>query len=140
MPSNYFLGRIAEMNNTFELGSPEVPTDLGESRLEDLQSILEEELSEINLIIGTDEDAGEAGIERLVALADLMGDLIVYATSELRRWGLPTDLILHAIMDSQDSKLVDGKPLKDDRNKFIKGPDYVPPEDKIRQIILSKLA
>ena len=68
-----------------------------------------------------------------------MADLVVYASSEAVRWGIPLERILHTVMDSQVTKLVAGKPIKCvETNKFLKGPNYVPPEEKIRDILFPK--
>jgi hypothetical protein len=72
----------------------------------------------------------------IVALADVLGDLVVYIFSEFIRWGIPTAAILNAIMDSQESKLVNGKPVKSaDGAKFVKGPYYEAPETRIEQLL-----
>lgn len=71
-------------------------------------------------------------------LADCFADLQVYLKSEAQRWGIPLDDITHLVLDSQDSKLVDGKPLMaPDNSKFIKGPDYQPPEKKIAEKLIT---
>jgi hypothetical protein len=81
------------------------------------------------------EANGENTEHRLVSLADFLADIIVYATSEARRWGIPIEQVLDCIMDSQESKLVDNKPLKDERDKFVKGPNYRRPEPMIAQVL-----
>jgi len=152
------------MNETFELESNIVPTNLGVVRLLKFYKTIQEEVYE--LLQCTDEEGLEYSIindldddvlettskliryyERLclsadrpkvnmTALADTLGDLVVYIFSEAERWGLPLPLILNIIMNSQASKLVDGKPLKSpDGAKFIKGPDFEPPEPKIRALL-----
>ena len=123
------------MNDTFEIESNSMPTDLGADRLHKFGSILSEELLELGTI-ATDPNAG---VDRLVELADLLADIIVYCTSESLRWGIPILKVLDAVMRSQASKLVNGKPIKDDRQKFMKGPDYQPPEQMIREIIVSQM-
>lgn len=84
-------------------------------------------------------DKIEVEAEYLVALLDWLGDICVYCSSEAQRHGFDLAEVLDIIMDSQDSKLVDGKPLKDERDKFIKGPDYQPPEPRIKALVLAKL-
>ena len=126
--------RISRMNDIFELPNNNVPTDQGTLRLYEFETILHEELSELKQA----RHLPEGSLERYVALADLLGDILVYTLSEATRWGIPITNVFHAIMDSQDSKLVDGKPLKaPDGSKFIKGPNYEPPEPKIRKILES---
>lgn len=124
-----FLGRIRLMNETFELESNDKPTDLGPARLSLFIKTLKEEVQELH------DCNDEANID-LVSLSDVLADLVVYIFSEARRWGIPLLEVLHLVMDSQDSKLVDGKPLKSpDNAKFIKGPNYVPPEPQIAQLL-----
>ena len=122
--------RIKGMNETFEIGANDTPTDLGTLRIYEFESVMHEELSELRK---ARESEGE---ERLVQLADLLADIIVYTKSEARRWGIPLAEIFNIVMDSQASKVVDGKPVKSpDGSKFIKGPDYVGPEERIRECI-----
>lgn len=72
--------------------------------------------------------------DAMTELADWLGDIQVYCASEMVRHGIPIESVMHAIMDSQDSKLVDGKPLVDN-GKVVKGTGYVAPEPRIREII-----
>lgn len=128
--------RISWMNLTFELPINNVPTDQGKLRLYEFESVLHEELSELKAA----RNAPDNSVERFVAVADLLGDLLVYTISEAARWGLPIIDIFHIIMDSQESKLDNGKPLKSpDNSKFIKGPNFKPPEPEIRKLIESML-
>lgn len=194
-----FLTGIRRMNEVQELELNSTPTDLGSERFYHFLDILSEEISEREDILQIEDH-----LDRLVALADWLADLIVYCCSEAARWGIPISLdsdwledepttddpppemvdlfacvlavyvaearrathlrigaletllsravddcvgmahscslplegILQAVLDSQDSKLVDGKPVKDERGKFLKGPNYVPPEPAIRALIL----
>lgn len=128
-----FEKAIKRMNQTFKLDCNDKPTDLGNHRLLQFEHILSHELSETNDVLNTKDE-----LQRLVRLADLLGDLTVYIFSEAQRWGLPMFPILMAIMESQQTKLVDGKPLmSEDGSKFIKGPNFVPPEKDIEELILS---
>jgi predicted HAD superfamily Cof-like phosphohydrolase len=75
-------------------------------------------------------------MRRAAALADLLGDLIVYCASEARRWGIPLEPVLNTIMESNFSKLgADGQPLYDERGKVLKGPNYWKPEPKIEELL-----
>ena len=124
-----FVDRIRQMNETFKLPNNYVPTSQGNDRLDDFFTVLTDELGEMSDIDCDDPN-------HMVEVADVLGDIIVYCFSEARRWGIPMLPVLHAIMDSQDSKLVDGKPLMaEDGSKFIKGPNYEPPEGRIAGIL-----
>lgn len=124
--------RIRAMNDRYELEVNDAPTDLGLDRVVKFRSILLEEISELNDVIDKPSGTGTD----LVALADLIGDVIVYCRSEACRWGIPIDEVLTAIMVSNESKLgANGEVIKDERGKFLKGPNYIPPEEMIAEII-----
>ena len=126
-----FLQRIRRMNEIMEVTYNDTPTDLGEERVFQFESILTDEIYELKDVAAADNVE-----DRMVGMADLLGDVIVYCTSEAGRWGIPIDKVLSVIMDSQDSKLVDGNPVPGDRpGKFGKDPDYRPPEEDIRKIL-----
>jgi len=129
-----FIYRIAAMNETFKLPSNTTLTNQSNDRLDAFYTVISDELSEL-----CEVDMDCPTVDQYVALADCLGDLVVYIFSEARRWGIPLLDVLHIIMDSQDSKLVDGQPLMaPDGSKFIKGPNYVPPEPQIRALLESK--
>lgn len=134
-PGNYprtFIQRISDMNRTFEVPTNNKPTDLGPDRIYKFHKVLRDEVDE--LLLAAPKYNGDSS--DLVAYADCLGDIVVYVFSEAERWGIPLVQVLHAILDSQDSKLVDGKPLwAPDKSKFIKGPNYLPPENKIKEIL-----
>ena len=124
-----FVERIQKMNETFKLPSNDKPTDQGIERQRQFMCVLGDELEELS-------DIYKKGSVDFTALADCLGDLVVYIFSEARRWGIPLIDVLHIIMDSQDSKLVDGQPLMaEDGSKFIKGPNFTPPEENIRRLL-----
>ena len=134
-----FSRSIERMNAMYELPIRQVPafrtTDLG--RVHDFKDILREELDEIDEILAMNPN-DELGV--LVALADLLGDLTVYIRSEALRFGIPLEEVLSIIMASNFSKLDEnGKPIKDERGKFLKGPNYWKPEPKIRELLLAEM-
>lgn len=104
------------------------------TRMQNFLHILREEVDEGDDIIaklGTADD-----MEILTDLADWLGDLQVFCASEMARYGLPLNLVLNAIMQSNFSKLgADGKPIYDERGKVQKGPGYWKPEPKIKEIL-----
>lgn len=135
-----FADRIADMNAMYSLPThdlPDVPDDVAE-RLVKFKATLVDEIHEIDDIIEMAK-AGGSKLDIAVAIADLLGDIIVYCRSEALKYGLPLEQILDVIMDSNESKLgADGKPIFDSNGKFLKGPNYWSPEPKISQV-LSKL-
>jgi len=61
--------------------------------------------------------------EALKELADLV--FVCYQFAAMAGWDL--DEALQRVFDSNLSKLVDGKPLKREDGKVLKGPNYRPP-------------
>jgi len=104
-------------------------------RLENFRDILDEELAEIVPIIESIKDGADE-LDVLTSLADLLGDIQVYCASEMAKFGLPLELTLDAIMQSNFSKMgADGKPIYDERGKLQKGPNYWKPEPMIKSIL-----
>lgn len=147
-----FAQQITAFNKMYGLPVNSVPMLLGIQRLHDFKHALQNELNEIDAIIGQYEHAsstqhGSAALEEhigdeqrfsiLTNLADLLGDLQVYCASEMAKWGIPLDGTLDIIMASNMSKLgADGKPIVDERGKVQKGPNYWKPEPKIAAMLL----
>ena len=138
-----FQARIKRMNKMFGVRAPSVPTMYTEydsnisalGRLLRFKQIMQDELDEVDDIISLLTSGKEDSLDVLVPLADWLGDIQVYAASEMCRWGLPNDLVLTCILDAQDSKLMpDGTPWVEN-GKFQKGPNYVPPEPAIRKLL-----
>lgn len=132
-----FAHRIATMNTMYKLPAndhPVLPEDLI-SRLTKFKATLLDEVHEIDQIVEMAQQ-GASQIEILVAMADLLGDVIVYCRSEALKYGLPLEDVLDVIMDSNESKLgADGKPVYDANGKFLKGPNYWKPEPKIKALL-----
>ena len=135
-----FAQRIALMNAMYRLPAherPTLPEDTAE-RLVRFKATLMEEVHEIDDITAL-VDRGAGAAEVLTAIADLLGDVIVYCRSEALKYGLPLEDVLDIIMDSNESKLgVDGNPIYDARGKFLKGPNYWKPEPRIRALLQAR--
>ncbi|MES2490475.1 MAG: pyrophosphatase [Pseudomonadota bacterium] len=113
---------------------PTIPADVAD-RLKKFKATLSDEVSEIDEIVASAE-AGASQLDIAVAIADLLGDVIVYCRSEALKYGLPLEDVLGLIMDSNESKLgADGNPIYDANGKFLKGPNYWKPEPKIRELL-----
>jgi hypothetical protein len=134
-----FLESIRNMNKTFERPVNDLPEDQGKERLLQYVGMLQKEMDEVKDILKTYEEGyvtTDVSKRRDVMLADWFADKIVYITSEALIWGIPIGLVLRAVMKSQNSKLVDGKPIPGDApGKFGKGPNYRPPEEEIAAIL-----
>lgn len=132
-----FAKRIALMNSMYRLPAnqaPTLPTDVTD-RLQKFKATLSDEVNEIDDII-TLAESGVSLVDVAVAIADLLGDVIVYCRSEALKYGLPLEDVLDIIMDSNESKLgADGNPIYDANGKFLKGPNYWKPEPKIRELL-----
>lgn len=137
-----FALRIAAMNAMYKLPAsdhPVLPEDVA-GRLSKFKATLMDEVHEIDQIVELAKN-GAPQTEILVAMADLLGDVIVYCRSEALKYGLPLEEVLDVIMDSNESKLgADGKPIYDANGKFLKGPDYWKPEPKIKVLLESVAA
>ena len=142
MSDTSFAKRIADMNAMYKLPTqptpllPEDPAD----RLRKFKATLLDEVNEIDEIVAACESKVEP-IDVLVAVADLLGDVIVYCRSEALKFGIPLEDVLDVIMDSNESKLgADGKPIYDNNGKFLKGPNYWKPEPKIKELLQAAIA
>ncbi len=132
-----FAQRIAAMNAMYKLPANERPTVPAEvqDRLVKFKATLMDEVREIDEIVGLAKN-GSPAIDVAVAIADVLGDIIVYCRSEALKYGLPLEAVLDIIMDSNESKLDgNGNPIYDANGKFLKGPNYWKPEPKIRQLL-----
>lgn len=133
---------IYKMNQTYNLPCNFNKPDLKLTpdnfyvRMQQFQATLGNEFAELQDI----RDTGHTtSLEALTDLSDLLGDIIVYCLSEAARFGIPLVQVLSIIMESNMSKLgEDGKALKDENDKFLKGPNYWKPEPKIRELLIRK--
>lgn len=136
-----FHERVSDMNSMYGLpvsGMPTIPANAAE-RLSKFKKILIDEVNEINDIIAQCGPE-QSPIEVLTAIADVLGDITIYCRSEAHKYGIPLEMVLDIIMDSNESKLdADGKPIHDENGKFLKGPNYWKPEPKISALIMKVL-
>jgi NTP pyrophosphatase (non-canonical NTP hydrolase) len=132
-----FEQRIAAMNAMYKLPAndrPSLPADVAD-RLTKFKATLLDEVHEIDEIVQLSKNGG-AALDIAVAMADLLGDIMVYCRSEALKYGLPLEEVLEIIMDSNESKLgADGNPIYDANGKFLKGPGYWKPEPKIKALL-----
>jgi NTP pyrophosphatase (non-canonical NTP hydrolase) len=130
-----FLLDVTRMNAMYKM--PEVDGAGAKERLKQFKSILEEECKEIDDIV-TINPFMKLTVK--TALADLLGDIIVYCASEAKRWNIPIDRVLNIIMQSNFSKLdSNGMPIYDERMKLMKGPNYWKPEPKIAELLKGEM-
>jgi predicted HAD superfamily Cof-like phosphohydrolase len=132
-----FAQRIAAMNAMYKLPAndmPSLPANVVD-RLVKFKATLLDEVHEIDEIVKLSQSGGSP-MDIAVALADVLGDIMVYCRSEALKYGLPLEAVLDIIMDSNESKLgADGNPIYDANGKFLKGPKYWKPEPKIKALL-----
>lgn len=102
----------------------EQPVATADENIHELQfELIREEYSEFYEAF-SGELAGEISLEdQLKELADLV--FVCYQYAAARGWDL--DSAMNRVFRSNMSKLVNGKPLRRDDGKIIKGPNYEPP-------------
>ena len=135
-----FAQRIAAMNAMYKLPGCETPTLPANvaDRLVKFKATLMDEVHEIDEIVRL-ANAGGRPADIAVAIADVLGDIMVYCRSEALKYGLPLEEVLDIIMDSNESKLgADGKPIYDANGKFLKGPNYWKPEPRIEALLAAR--
>lgn len=117
--------KIIENAKTFRVPLAKVPTNHGIERLAQFHQVLTDEVDELL------DDVS------IVNVADTLADVIVFCLNEGARWGIPMEQVLHLVIDSQRSKLLpNGEPLwAEDGSKYLKGPNFVPPEPKIARLL-----
>lgn len=141
-----FKDSVRKMNETYELPVARYPVLLPNQavRTQQFLDIMRKELTEgddmLHKLQSQFAMPANEELEALTELADWYGDMIVYITSEAIRNGIPLMEVLEIIMASNMTKLgEDGKPIKDENDKFQKGPNFIPPEVEIRELLRSKL-
>lgn len=140
-----FSADIDKFNAMYGLPMPPKPTTALEPitvRQTAFKKVLTDEVNEVDDIIdlaGNTDSSFESELNELVAMADWLGDIVVYATSEARRYGIPLPEVLQIIMQSNFSKLgADGLPIISE-GKVQKGPNYWKPEPQIKELLRSKM-
>lgn len=132
---NQFVEDIERFNSMYDLPMPVAPSTAHlpiVPRMVQFRKIMLDEVLEVDDIIS---NGGRNEVQDLTALADWLGDIIVYAASEMRRFGIPMEPTLKIIMESNFSKLgADGQPIIKD-GKVQKGPGYWKPEPKLQKML-----
>jgi NTP pyrophosphatase (non-canonical NTP hydrolase) len=113
---------LLEQAITFRLAA-EQSIDPDNELVQDMQlSLIKEEYEElVQAHISEDEEFDK--VNTLKELADLV--FVCYQYAVARNWNL--DLAMKRIFESNMSKFVDGKPLRREDGKILKGPNYQPP-------------
>lgn len=134
---------LRDFNEMYGLPHPTAPllpptrADLV-NQLVNFKKILTEELDEVDDILIKLTDGSVSQPDILTEIADWLGDLQIYCGSEMVKYGLEPSAVIGIIMSSNMSKLgADGKPIHDERNKVMKGPNYWKPEPMIKRYIVA---
>ena len=128
---------IRKFNAIFKLNDCPVTAEQFNARVRRFKEIITEEVQEADEIVARQ---GEDSSEALTALADWLGDIIVYAASEMIRFGLPPEEIINIIMKSNFSKLGPNDQPIMVNGKVQKGPNYFKPEPAIRAYLINARA
>jgi predicted HAD superfamily Cof-like phosphohydrolase len=113
---------LIEQAFVFRLAA-EQSIDPNDELVQEMQmTLIREEFNEL-LEAHINEDNDEDKIHTLKELADLV--FVCYQYAVARGWNL--DIALKRVFESNMSKFVDGKPLRREDGKILKGPNYQPP-------------
>jgi NTP pyrophosphatase (non-canonical NTP hydrolase) len=113
---------LIEQAFVFRLAA-EQSIDPNDELVQEMQmTLIREEFNEL-LEAHINEDTDEDKIHTLKELADLV--FVCYQYAVARNWNL--DIALKRVFESNMSKFVDGKPLRREDGKILKGPNYQPP-------------
>lgn len=95
------------------------------------RKLLNEELNELNIeidnLINELETNGETTQVSRAKMMKELADLQYVLSGTVIALGIPMSEVFHRVHTSNMSKLVNGKALKREDGKFLKGPNYQPP-------------
>ena len=96
------------------------------------QKLINEETEEINVEINALIDelktTGSVSKETKLKMFKELADLQYVLSGMVVSLGIPMEEVFQRVHNSNMSKLVDGKPLKREDGKFLKGPNYKKPD------------
>ena len=134
-----FMDDIKKFNTMYKLPCNDKPIDLGIDKMNDMFSIIQEEVQEFSDILMS-YSKNKTDITILTELSDLLGDIVVYCNTFAKQWGIDMESTIGIIMQSNFSKLDrNGNVVTDTRGKVMKGENYWKPEPKIEELIIKQL-
>lgn len=96
------------------------------------QKLINEETQELNVeinsLINEIETQGSITKETKLKMFKELADLQYVLSGMVVSLGIPMEEVFQRVHNSNMSKLVDGKPLKREDGKFLKGPNYKKPD------------
>ena len=113
--------QVGEFHRSYELPVRTSPTAaVGRQQTALRLSLIEEEVGELR-------QAAESG--DLVGVADALADIVYVAYGTAHVYGIDLDAVLDEVHASNMTKLgADGRPVRRDDGKVLKGPDYRAPD------------
>jgi hypothetical protein len=134
-----FSADIDRFNTMYRLADcSKLPPVEMSKRLEVFKNLILEELTELDDIRSKLESLQYSSrLDARTDIADLLGDLIVFCASEMRRFDIHTEDILAILMASNFSKRDEnGNPIyRESDGKVMKGPNYWRPEPLILEYL-----
>lgn len=114
--------QLKEFHEIYDCHRSEKPNLPSQDVRDMRQRILEEEYTEY---LDAEQD------NNIVEIADALADIIYVAIGTAVAYGIPIDKIFEEVHNSNMSKLgQDGKPLRREDGKVLKGPNYFRPNIK----------
>lgn len=119
-----FTAAVREFHRVFEAAQdrPITESELLKFRL----AYIDEEVAELKEAAGLANAAPTA--ENKAKLLRELADVIYVAFGMAVSFGLPLKEGFDRVHTANMSKLIDGKPLRNEQGKVIKGPNFVPPQ------------
>lgn len=113
--------QVREFHVSYELPVADLPSaQVGDEQTALRQSLIEEEVGELR-------EAAAAG--DIVGVADALADIVYVAYGSAWVYGIDLDAVLDEVHASNMTKLgADGRPVRRDDGKVLKGPGYRPPD------------
>ena len=125
---NKYEELVAQCHKAMELAI-DAPYSVDLLRLR--QKLINEEAQELNVeidhLIQETQENGLPAIESVAKMYKELADLQYVVSGMAVSLGIPMEEVFARVHQSNMSKLVDGKPLKREDGKFLKGPNYKKP-------------
>ena len=126
---NDYEQKVKQFHQAMEMA---IDAPYTKSLLELRQKLINEEVAELNAEINTLqkelESTGTITKETKLKMYKELADLQYVLSGMVVALGIPMEEVFSRVHQSNMSKLVDGKPLKREDGKVLKGPNYKKPD------------
>ena len=126
---NDYEQKVRQFHQAMEMA---IDAPYTKSLLELRQKLINEEVAELNIEIDTLqkelESTGTITKETKLKMYKELADLQYVLSGMVVALGIPMEQVFSRVHQSNMSKLVDGKPLKREDGKVLKGPNYKKPD------------